>query len=370
MPNFKKKVTEYIVRYDETKDVLLPDSKRYNHSELCKSFPGMQEIKDLLKASVARANEMNFRLNFLKTVGVKKARQILSLQKTTSPIHDKSSTESFATAVDNENDQSSYMSSTLLSGILHEHNSLTSATMIDFENENDDSSSVSNEGSNYDIDENTFLGDEDNEKNDDDNISKPGGIDNNYVSDDWKWNNRKPIGDDESIEGPQEHDRYNELHGVKASFPSRFNTVLHCIFKSTAMSREFFQRLATQSNKYARKQMMERNLTLFLGHFWKNIATAEMIRFFGIMLRISLEPWKMGGYVSYFSVNPTIVCRDGYSMQLRGYDPWAKDAMTLVRFKQIRSVFYPKAEKSLCNDKCHQLRYFISLFSKKAKDFL
>ena len=77
VPNFKKKVTEYIVRYDETKDVLLPDSKRYNHSELCKSFPGMQEIKDLLKASVARANEINFRLNFSKTVEVKKARQIL-----------------------------------------------------------------------------------------------------------------------------------------------------------------------------------------------------------------------------------------------------------------------------------------------------
>ena len=329
--------------------------------------------KNLLKASVTRANEMKFRLNFSKTKGVKKTRQIESPQKTTSPTpHEMSGTESFISAVDHHNnDQSSRMSSTLLSGILYEHNSLPSDGMLDdmIENENDDNSSVSDDGSNYDIDETAFFGDEDGNRNDDDNVSKPpDGIDINYMSEDWKWNNWKDIDDDESIEGPSEHDRYNGPHGIKDSFPNRFSTVLHCVFKSTAMSRDFFQRLSAQSNKYVRKQMMERNSTLFLGHIWRNITTAEMIRFFGIMLRISLEPRKMGGYVSYFTDNPTVVCGDGYSIQLRGYDPWARDVMTLVRFKQIRSAFHPESENSRCNDKCHQLRYFIRLFNSKAKE--
>ena len=73
-------------------------------------------------------------------------------------------------------------------------------------------------------------------------------------------------------------------------------TVLHCLLKTTAMHHRFFARLVTQSNKMARQRMAERNSTLFLGHVWKNISVGEMIRFFGIMLQISLDPRKMGGY--------------------------------------------------------------------------
>ena len=58
--------------------------------------------------------------------------------------------------------------------------------------------------------------------------------------------------------------------------------------------------------------MKSRNLTLYLGHEWKNIETGEMIRFFGIMLRISLEPRKMGGYTSYFLEDPVVMLGSGY----------------------------------------------------------
>ena len=46
--------------------------------------------------------------------------------------------------------------------------------------------------------------------------------------------------------------------------------------------------------------MAARNSTLFLGHKWTNITVGEMIRFFDVLLRISLEPRKMAGYESYF----------------------------------------------------------------------
>ena len=61
------------------------------------------------------------------------------------------------------------------------------------------------------------------------------------------------------------------------------------------------------------------------------------------MLRISLEPGKMGGHTSYFQDDPIITMGTGYSVQLRGFDPWAKDIMSLIRFKQIRGVFHPEA---------------------------
>ena len=72
------------------------------------------------------------------------------------------------------------------------------------------------------------------------------------------------------------------------------------------MNRDFFKRLTAQSNKYARADMMSRHSNLYLGHKWRNIIVGEMVCFFGIMLRISMEPRKMGGYVSYFENNPII----------------------------------------------------------------
>ena len=54
-------------------------------------------------------------------------------------------------------------------------------------------------------------------------------------------------------------------------------------------------------------------------------------------------------------------------MQLRGVDPWAKDVMPLIPFKQIRGPFHPESKASLSGDKCHQLRYFIRRFNKNAR---
>ena len=106
------------------------------------------------------------------------------------------------------------------------------------------------------------------------------------------------------------------------------------------MDRGFFLLdLCGESNKYARKAMKDWNTILFLGHKWNNISVEEMVHFFGILLRISLEPRKMGGYTSYFQNSHSITLARGYSSTLQGYNAWAKDIMTLVRFKQIQSAF-------------------------------
>ena len=190
---------------------------------------------------------------------------------------------------------------------------------------------------------------------------------NTYLGNEWTWNSWEKHNINDVIPGPEEHDRYNGPHGLKPNLSKRFCTVLQCLFETTSMNRKFFLRVAGESNKYARKIMKERNTTLFLGHKWSNISVQEMVHFFGIILRISLEPRKMGGYESYFVENQSLTLASGYTASLRGYNAWAKDIMSLVRFKQIRSAFRSECHQYDINDKCYQLRWFIRHFNYMAK---
>ena len=52
-----------------------------------------------------------------------------------------------------------------------------------------------------------------------------------------------------------------------------------------------------------------------------------------------------------------------YSVNLKGFMPWAKDVMRKHRFKQIRAAFRPKSDRSTIGDKCHQLQYIINRFN-------
>ena len=116
--------------------------------------------------------------------------------------------------------------------------------------------------------------------------------------------------------------------------------------------------------------MRSRNTSLFLGHKWENITIGEIVRFFGILLRISMEPRKMGGYKLYFQDALQIhLGVGGNNVCLTGFEPWARNIMTLVRFKQIRSAFHPEAGRSeLTGDKCYQLQYFIRTFNERARN--
>ena len=89
--------------------------------------------------------------------------------------------------------------------------------------------------------------------------------------------------------------------------------------------------------------MAGRNSALYLGEKLMNINVGEIILFFGIMLQISIESRKMGGYISYFVEDTLIQLGHGYSVQLRGCGAWGKYVMTLIRFKHKRSAFHPEA---------------------------
>ena len=91
---------------------------------------------------------------------------------------------------------------------------------------------------------------------------------------------------------------------------------------------------------------MSQKSTLNIRHKWTNIRVGEMIRFLWIMLRISLEPIKMGGYSTYFVNDTNMQPSSNYSVELCGYHAWTKDVMHMVRFKLIRSAFHPEVGES------------------------
>ena len=73
--------------------------------------------------------------------------------------------------------------------------------------------------------------------------------------------------------------------------------------------------------------------TLYLGHKFMDITVGEIRRFFEIILRISIETQKMGGYIYYFVQGPMIFLGHGNSFKIRGCDDWEKYSITLVIFK-------------------------------------
>ena len=52
---------------------------------------------------------------------------------------------------------------------------------------------------------------------------------------------------------------------------------------------------------------------------------------------------------------------------MRGYDAWAKDIMSLLRFKQILSAFRSESVQIDSSDKYYQIRWFIRRFNFMAK---
>ena len=92
-----------------------------------------------------------------------------------------------------------------------------------------------------------------------------------------------------------------------------------------------------------------------------------MVRFLGVILKMSIDDRKLGGYVAYFDQDLRVNLGRSYSVKLEDYPPWALKVFSLIRFKQIRSAFHPEVGASSIGDKCHQLRYAIETLNATSK---
>ena len=74
------------------------------------------------------------------------------------------------------------------------------------------------------------------------------------------------------------------------------------------LSYNFFKGLTANSNEYARKNGTDMDgRIVFAGLAWKNITVKEMIRFHGMVLKMSIDDRKLGGYEAYFTEGMSII---------------------------------------------------------------
>eukprot|EP00957_Ditylum_brightwellii_P002082 160367-Ditylum_brightwellii.AAC.1 len=88
---------------------------------------------------------------------------------------------------------------------------------------NSDDENMSDDGSNYEVDDSAFL---DGETNDGVDSESDGEEEINVMGPGWKWNRWQDIDQDEDIPGPEAVDPYNEPHGLRPGIASSFTTVL------------------------------------------------------------------------------------------------------------------------------------------------
>jgi len=146
-------------------------------------------------------------------------------------------------------------------------------------------------------------------------------------------------------------------NGIAESFSEPFESLV-----GSGLTYEFMARLSANSNDYYYKHIKpELGQNKYHQCDWKDITTEEMYRFFGIMLKISLQPVDGGGYPAYFrTTNKELSTGFGSRAKkliVLNTTGFAATTMSLKRFKQIRGAFHPEHKRvSNSGDKCYQLR--------------
>lgn len=152
---------------------------------------------------------------------------------------------------------------------------------------------------------------------------------------------------------------------LRRGIGKKFTTVFECTQLCGGLSITFFKRLAANSNQYARLHMTPDGK--FAGRTWRNISLEEMVRFHGVILKMSIDNRSLGGYESYFETNLQVNLGLDYMVTLKDYPPWAALVFSVNRFKQIRAAYHPEVGASSVRDKCHQLRFAINSLNAASK---
>ena len=140
-----------------------------------------------------------------------------------------------------------------------------------------------------------------------------------------------------------------------------YENIFDCVSKAGGMDHDYFKRLTKNSNLYAGSKLKDGK---FIGRNWSNITLGEMIRFHGIILKMSIDPRKFGSYETYFYDSKLKVNWSEYeSIPITGMSTWAANVMTFDRFKQIRSAYHPESLDTT-HDKCVQIRFTINKLNK------
>ena len=163
---------------------------------------------------------------------------------------------------------------------------------------------------------------------------------------------------------------YTEKTVLKTGVATSFNTPLEAFQVVGGVDYETVKRLCRNSNEYMRRVVIPRyDSGLVYGLAFVDISVTEMMNFFGIMLRMSLNPIDYGGYQAYFNKSDIEVQIDSETtIKAFSTGRWASDIMDLRRYKIIRMAFHPEDRLAReCGDKCYHVRYLMRQFKSAAK---
>jgi len=168
------------------------------------------------------------------------------------------------------------------------------------------------------------------------------------------------------------HRQHNGPHGLRAGVASKFNNPFECFSECGGFTPEFVARLAANSNDYYHyhiKPDMGRNR--HCNDDWHDIATQEMYRFLGIMLKMSLSNVDGGGHGAYFAEDDKVTHADSgrkpITITIAHSKGWAHGVMKFNLFKQIRGAFHPEDKTAgIGKDKCYQLRHALNQLNASA----
>jgi len=224
------------------------------------------------------------------------------------------------------------------------------------ENSTDDEQGASILDLHYDIDNDSV--DSDNEETNDllDNLL-------------WRFTGYEPT-DDRLRDPAHKKTVYIGSTQLKVGVAASFKTPLGALQVVGGFDLDTVKRICRNSNEYIKRFIMSNTRDqLLYGMRFEDITVEEMMKFFGIMLRMSLHPIDFGGYPAYFARTDEDIILDGeQTIRATGPKGWASDIMDLRRFKIIRKTFHPEDRLArACGDKCYQIRHLLRNFKAAAK---
>ena len=84
---------------------------------------------------------------------------------------------------------------------------------------------------------------------------------------------------------------------LKMGIGQSFDTILGVAQKVGGLDMEFFRRITSNTNENGRNKIRNGKIA---GYNWTIVSVSEMVNFFGIMLKISINELNLGGYNAYW----------------------------------------------------------------------
>jgi len=125
---------------------------------------------------------------------------------------------------------------------------------------------------------------------------------------------------------------------LKPYVSTKFRTVLQACGVAGGFTYKLIKRITANSNAYASRNLKGSN---FAGNLWHSITVEEIYHFLGIILKMSMGNYQIGGIHAYFSPPIEIFSTPSESTKITGFTSWAADVMAEYCFSQIRYALYP-----------------------------